>query len=151
MRSNSVTVLVLLLLVGTGMFPEAVVGQASPERVEYTRFGGATVVMPEGPGFHVGVFGGGLEGLERRRPDLAPVAARFRMQRRSGLALGALSLAAGAMAFTRYAGGSAPEIGDRDAVIYYGAMGLMAGAVIQLGAAQRSLWALANGGDEPAR
>lgn len=94
--------------------------------------------LPGSPAFQVGTFGGGLSGLEQKRPDLNPLATRFRMQRRSGLALGVLALAAGTIGLVGSADGTA-EIGDRNSMIYFGGMGLMAGAAFQLQAAQRSL------------
>ena len=109
--------------------------------------GRAQLDLPGITRIEVGTFGGGLSVLERRRPDVTPLAARFRMQRRSGILMGLAAIAGSAIVIERFAdtGRSPLELGDPEANIAIGALGAMAFSVIQLEASGRTLRRLAAG------
>jgi hypothetical protein len=133
-RLRTVILVPVLLLT---LAPVAALAQQAG-RVIPARFGAAHLDLPGVTMVPVGTFGGGLEVLEHRRPEIAPLASRFRMQRRTGLVFGLLALAGGAVVFDRF---SDPTAGPLE----LGALGAMAVSAVQLDASGRTLRAIAAG------
>jgi hypothetical protein len=142
-RLRTVILVPVLLLT---LAPVAALAQQAG-RVIPARFGAAHLDLPGVTMVPVGTFGGGLEVLEHRRPEIAPLASRFRMQRRTGLVFGLLALAGGAVVFDRFSDPTAGplELGDPEANILLGSLGAMAVSAVQLDASGRTLRAIAAG------
>lgn len=127
-------------LVFLALVPSAALAQAMPE-VEYSTFGRATLVVPGVTDVPVGIWGGGLESLAQRNAAVAPLASRFRMQRRSGLVFAALAAVGGGIALYRSGDVDRRQMafGGPDANLLFFSLGSMAVAGFQLNAAQRTL------------
>lgn len=127
--------------------PLAPLAVAAQGRVIPAGLGAAQLDLPGATMVDVGTFGGGLGVLEQRRPEIAPLASRFRMQRRTGIVLGLLALAGGAVVFERFSDATADpmELGDPEANILLGSLGAMTLSIVQLEASGRTLHAIAAG------
>jgi hypothetical protein len=146
LRRSSGSLLAAAIVLCT-VIPASLAAQESSGLIHYSRFGGATLTAADVAPLQVGVFGGGLASIEARRPDLAPLASQFRVQRRSGLALGAAAAVAGTIVFARYTDMSRPafELTDPEGLMMMGAMGAFTLSAVQLRAADRTLHRLAEG------
>ncbi len=115
-------------------------------RIHAGSLGSAQLDLPGVTMVQVGPLGGGLGHLEARRPDLAPLAERFRVQRRTGIALGLVALAGGVIAFNRFADMDQPtmELGEPESNIMIAALGAMTLSIVQLEASGRTLRAIAD-------
>ena len=138
---------IALSLAALTLVPSIVAAQDAPDRVTATSLGRAQLDLPGVTTFRVGTFGGGLDELERRRPEIGPLATRFRTQRRTGIVLGIAAVATGLLAFERFAGDSRTrlELGDPAANLLLGSMGTLTFAAIQLEASERTLHRIADG------
>ena len=135
------SVLLLFLLLAPG----ALTAQVVPERIRHGFLGRAELELPGINTVRVGILGGGLEQLEQREPEVAPLAARFRMQRRSAIVLGIAALVGGAVAFERFAdnGRDPLELGDPGSNLLMGSLGVATLSLFQLRSADRTLHRIA--------
>lgn len=139
--STSLCLMIVLSGAMVGTIPSGAAAQAPVDRVQYRTIGTAEVSVPGVTPFDVGLFGGGLAEMERRNPEIAPLASRFRVQRRTGLLLSVVAVTGAAIGIGRMldANRGVMEITDPQAGALIGGIAAFALSGVQLNAAAHTL------------